>query len=242
MSTRREVIFSTLLPLIGSLGSRSSFATAPIDAVIAIEKQIATRRISGKPVSATWLANSMRSNLDPIGQRIAVFELVRRVPYRLTAWTGDPDSLFNAEKGDCRHKAAAGRRLLNELGFQARQIVVVFDWANLPIPPDILNLLPDTKSFHDSVEVRVDGRWVVMDPTWDPALKAAGFPIMTSWGGVGPTLEVTAARNPIVRFENLPKNVDLYEYFQIGRPQRKRTQLFNRAFNAWLDRVRTAQT
>lgn len=176
MSTRREVIFSTLLPLIGSLGSRSSFATAPIDAVIAIEKQIATRRISGKPVSATWLANSMRSNLDPIGQRIAVFELVRRVPYRLTAWTGDPDSLFNAEKGDCRHKAAAGRRLLNELGFQARQIVVVFDWANLPIPPDILNLLPDTKSFHDLC--RGQSRWSLGSHGSDvgPGSEGCGLP------------------------------------------------------------------
>lgn len=240
MFTRRGIIFSTLLPLISVLGPHSPLAAAPIDVVIAMEGQIAARREGGKPITATWLARGLKGNLDPIGQRVAVFELVRRVSYRLTAWTGDPDSLFNADKGDCRHKAAAGRRLLNELGFQARQVVVVFDWANLPIPPNILNLLTDTKSFHDSVEVRLDDRWVIMDPTWDPALRAAGFPIMASWDGIGPTLEVTAAKNPVVRFEDIPKNVDLYEYFQIGRPQRKRTQLFNRAFNAWLDQVRTA--
>ncbi len=242
MSTRREVILSTLLPLVSILGSRSSLAAAPIDVVITMEKQIAARRAMGKPVIATWLADRLRSELDPVGQRVAVFELVRRAPYRLTAWTGDPDSLFNAGKGDCRHKAAAGRRLLNELGFQARQVMVVFDWANLPIPPEILKILPDTKSFHDSVEVRLGDRWVIMDPTWDPALKTAGFPIMSSWGGIGPTLEVTNASNPIVRFENLPKNVDLYEHFRIGRPRRKRTQLFNRAFNAWLEQVRAAQS
>lgn len=240
MLTRRNLILSAILPMLGTFGARSSYAAEPIDIVVDMERAIAGRRQAGKPVDAAWIASFYRQSLDEIGQRIAAFELVRRIPYRLTRWTGDPDSLFNTQKGDCRHKAAAARRLFEKLGFQARQVMVVFDWANLPIPSRILQILPDTKSFHDSVEVRLGGKWMIVDPTWDPGLKAAGFPIMEKWDGVSPTLEVTTAQNPVVRFDELGKNVDLYAYFKIARPQRKRTLEFNRAFNGWLEEVRAA--
>jgi len=84
----------------------------------------------------------------------------------------------------------------------------------------------------------VDGVSIIVDPTWDPALAAAGFPILPAWDGVSPTAPVTNGSLTVIRPGDVPNGANLYEHFGIRWPVRERTLAFNRAFNAWTDTFR----
>ena len=218
---------------------RPGWAQTPAAGIEEMEQEIATRRASGRPVTCDWV-------VELIGQRpavevaICVFELVRRIPYRLGRWSGDPDSLFNLGAGDCRHKAAAQRRTMSRAGLSVRPVKVLFNWADLPIPSEILSILSETRGFHDTVEVNVSERWMLADATWDPPLARVGFPVMASWGGMTPTLGVTEGALQIFREGGLPADANPYDYFGVRWPERARTNEFNTALNAWMQSVREA--
>lgn len=236
MLNRRQFVASAGTLLMASPLSIAVAATDPSARISSAERKLA--QMVGKPVSPDFVLSALGTDLSPPEKRIAIFELVRRVPYKLTAWSGDPDSLFSLGRGDCRHKAAAATRLLRKAGFKADQVLVAFNWADLPIPRDMLDLLTDTRSFHDTVHVSIDGRPTLFDATWDPALGLAGFPVMASWDGSRSTLPVTKGDIKLVNRAEIPKNSSLYEHFGFRWPKRERTLAFNRRFNAWTDAIR----
>ncbi|MBL8579864.1 MAG: transglutaminase domain-containing protein [Mesorhizobium sp.] len=208
--------------------------------VSGVEAEIARLRSTGKAISSKWVAGQLGETLTAQERRVAGFEVVQNVPYKLTSWTGDPDSLFNLGRGDCRHKANAMIRVLRAWKMEARPIQVLFDWASLPIPANILANLAETRGIHDSVEVMIDGKYVLIDPTWDPALAKVGFPVLAEWDGITPTLPIADDANVIIRQGDLKAGTNIYAYFGL-KPERKRTIAFNRAFNAWTDEFRMAQ-
>lgn len=220
-----------------------AFAQAPsgsgiVTRVTGMEREILRRRSDGSPLGADWIASGLGDGLSSRERRIAVFQLVQNVPYKLTVWKGDPDSLFSLGRGDCRHKSNALVRLMRAFKFEARPVRVPFDWADLPIPSSVLEPLLETRGIHDSVEVKIDGTFVLVDPTWDPALAIAGFPVLSDWDGMAPTMPITSQASIVVRPGDLKAGTDLFAHFGIKWPQRERTLAFNRAFNAWTDEVR----
>lgn len=213
-----------------------------LDARIAnIQRGLQAQRADGKTPSCKWIAEQLQVGLTARDQRIAAFKIVQGVPYKLTAWTGDPDSLFAIDRGDCRHKSAALLQLMRAWKFDARPVRVPFDWADLPIPRSVLQPLAETRGFHDTVEVKVDGKMILVDPTWDLVLGKTGFPVLANWNGVDPTLAITPRAKVIMRQGDIKAGTDLYAYFGFKWPERKRTLAFNRGFNAWTDELRARE-
>ncbi len=91
-------------------------------------------------------------------------------------------SLFQQGFGDCRHKAAAAERLLTDGGITAKRKLVRFDWADLPVPADILAILPQTQGFHDTVAFELQGKTYLFDAT-GYGLARSGFPGDAFWDG-----------------------------------------------------------
>lgn len=212
-----------------------------VDTLVAgVGAEIERRRAGKKPIPASWIAGQLGEGLGPRERRIAAFKVVQDIPYKLTTWTGDPDSLFSLGRGDCRHKANGLLRLLKVWKMEARPIQVLFDWASLPIPAEIMSNLVETRGVHDSVEVKIDGKFVLMDPTWDRPLGSVGFPVLSKWDGVSPTLPIAPNANVILRPGDLKPGTNVFAYFGL-KPERKRTLAFNKAFNAWSDEVRAGQ-
>lgn len=237
---RRTFLFSSALAVLAS--ARAEAAEQPkqtLDKLIAdLQSEMTTRRAQGSSIAANWIAKRLQTDLTGSDRRIAAFYIIRNVPYKLTAWTGDPNSLFALDRGDCRHKSAALITLMRACKFDARPVQVPFDWADLPIPKSVLEPLAETRGIHDTVEVKVDGTWILVDPTWDPALAKAGFPVLANWNGLEPTLPITPRATIIVRRGDLKAGTDLFAHFGIKWPERERTLAFNRAFNAWTDALR----
>lgn len=206
-------------------------------AVAEIRTALNARREAGGVPSNDWVLLQIRNRLSGRDALSAAHELVANTPYLVSRWTGDPNELFAIGKGDCRHKAAALTALLRGLDQDAAIRLVVFDWADLPIPAEILSIFPDTRSIHDCVEVQIDGDAVLVDATWDAPLASAGFPHTWRWDGVSATVGVTTGRTTLVDRDILGTS-GVYETYGIPRPVLQTTQTFNRAFNEWLDNLR----
>lgn len=101
--------------------------------------------------------------------------------------------------------------------------------------------LAETRGFHDTVEVRINGKMTLVDPTWDPVLAKAGFPFLANWDGIESTPAITPRANGVIRQGDFKAGTDLYAHFGIRWPERARTLAFNRAFNAWTDELRARE-
>jgi hypothetical protein len=240
MNRRKFLLGAGAMTLAPASAIANNHPSGLVGRIAALEREMIAQRSGGKSVTSAWIVQRLGTDLTERDRRIAAFTLVRNIPYRLTAWTGDPDSLFVNERGDCRHKSAALLRLMRAWRFDAEPVRVLFDWADLPIPKAVLQALAETRGFHDTVEVRINGRMVLVDPTWDSVLAKAGFPYLANWDGVQPTPAVTPRADVIVRRRDFKPGTDLYAHFGIQWPQRERTLAFNRAFNAWTDGLRAS--
>ena len=242
MNRRMFLIGAGLTAFAPAYAVAQSQTSEPLDPRVAeLEREMATLRAEGKPISTGWVAGKLEAGLTDRDRRVAAFKIVQNLPYRLTAWTGDPDSLFANGRGDCRHKSAALLRLMRARKFDARPIQLPFDWADLPIPKAVLAPLAETRGFHDTVEVRINGKMTLVDPTWDPVLAKAGFPFLANWDGIESTPAITPRANGVIRQGDFKAGTDLYAHFGIRWPERARTLAFNRAFNAWTDELRARE-
>ena len=125
---------------------------------------------------------------------IEIFEKVQKIPYRVCKY--DENKINeNLERGDCRHKHFLLKKLLEQKGFKVKEMKVIFNWADLPIPQEILEILKsETIWDHGSLKVQIDNKWIKVDCTWDLALAKAGFPITKDWDGISDTQQVTEGK------------------------------------------------
>ena len=238
--SRRRLITAcaTAVVLLATSARAQTIGDIVAERVQEIEREMNRRRMAGSPLPSEWFAERLAPGLDARQRRIAAFHLLQRIPYKLTAWNNDPDSLFSLGRGDCRHKSAAIRRLMRLLGYRAELVQLPFDWADLPIPRDVLSPLTETRGIHDAVEVVIDGERRLVDPTWDPPLGTVGFPVLEVWDGVSSTPFITPRATTIVRAGDIPEGRSIYDQFKIAWPKREKTLAYNRAFNDWSDQVR----
>ncbi|MEU1221341.1 hypothetical protein [Streptomyces microflavus] len=129
-----------------------------------------------------------------IAQRIRLFEQARAVPYG-TNGAHRGSELLTARCGDCLAKSDYLRTEFAALGLTVRPVRWLY---HLPPQPAEVALLPSREDVHTAVEVNIDGTWVLVDATHDPALACAGF-IVADWDGVTSTPGAYPVKGPIWR-------------------------------------------
>ena len=185
------------------------------------------------------IMRNLTEGLDAVSARKKLFEFVQGFPYKLIHHEPrDGVELYDTETGDCRHKREALLHLLGEYGEDVRRTAVLFDWADLPIPDKILGIKKSsgTKGFHSGMDVKIGGKWVRVDPTWDPPLAGLGFPVTLGWDGVSPTKNATNGSTVAHPHGSYEKLSDLYEQHGLRYPVLSETHRFNDAFNDWLSK------
>lgn len=198
----------------------------------------------GRENLVQWNLQTILSNLTegllPVEARQILFEFVRDFPYKLLRWTPRRGiELYDEESGDCRHKREALYYLYEIRGSKVRKVAVVFDWADLPIPKEILNKLKKsgTKSLHSGLEIEIDGKFVYVDATWDKDLSKLGFPVTQNWDGINPTRDVSNAECIKVSHGEYTNQQALAAQHGI-RFIESETEAFNQALNAYLEKFR----
>ncbi len=189
------------------------------------------------------IANNLTEGLDKKRAMIKLFEFVQSYPYQIRP-VGDTSregvDLYDLEEGDCRHKRNALYALLESKGYEVRKVAIVFDWKDLPVPKEILDLRRQsgTRAFHSGMDVKIKGKWVAIDPTWDKDLIEAGFPVNENWDGESPMKNVTFGECTRVQHDEYEKISDLYGKFDIPYPVQSENQAFVQALNEWLKKQR----
>jgi hypothetical protein len=117
-----------------------------------------------------------------IALRVEAFRSVQNLEYRF-------DLEDRARDQSCRGKAGKLVHALTGLNLAAAQICCRFRWVDTGLPQELVVRFPHRESQHWFVRMKVPetGREIDIDPTWDPALRQAGFPV-AEWDGLNPTL------------------------------------------------------
>src|SRR3989344_5042537 len=91
---------------------------------------------------------------------IELFTIVRDIPYRIP---------LNEQEANntCHGKSKLLCDLLNAYGFTARLRACSFFWSKLPLPEQLKKLIKEDKGFHTFVELELNGKWIVLDPSFD---------------------------------------------------------------------------
>lgn len=132
--------------------------------------------------------------LDPQQSRIAIFEHIRNIPYSLSVHMTDPktapEQLLFIGKGYCGPKHYLLAAMYRKLGLEVVFATFPFLWndPDLRYPPDLRTLAAAVPiAYHLACRVRINGRWVLVDATWDPPLAGGGFPVNEHWDGISET-------------------------------------------------------
>lgn len=130
----------------------------------------------------------MKNNL------VETFEKVQKISYKVCKYD-ESEIDENLKEGDCRHKHFLLKKLLEKEGFRVKDVKVIFDWNDLPIPKEILATLNNKTLWdHNSLKVMINNKWVMVDCTWNPELEKKGFPITNNWDGKSDTKQVTEGK------------------------------------------------
>lgn len=101
----------------------------------------------------------------------AIFDEIRARPYTVSTAPG-----VRAE--NCYFKGTELIERLNALGYKTRSVIGDTYWDAQLLPKQIIGLeSPDFQCTHFWCEVELDGKWVALDPSYDPPLAAHGFPV-----------------------------------------------------------------
>lgn len=132
--------------------------------------------------------------LDLRQSRISIFEHIRDIPYSLSVRMTDsrtaPEAILSAGKGYCGPKHYLLAEMYRRLGLEVVFATFPFLWndPDLRYPPDLRTLAAAVPiAYHLACRVRINGKWVLVDATWGPALAKGGFPANDNWDGLSET-------------------------------------------------------
>lgn len=163
---------------------------------------------------------------------IELYREVNSVPYAFSV-PRNPDLLFQKNKGICSEKNMFLAKQFHDMGIPVRFVLMYFDWNAMPVPKELVTTRKWYLDLHLAIQVNVDGRWLLVDATWDPALKAAGLEMTENWDGMSDT------KIGVPALGRLPIPFIAYQPFKLLlRVREKGDPAFQRAFNEYVQKIR----
>lgn len=132
----------------------------------------------------------------PLEQNIVrLFENVRDIPFG-SMGSRDPEDVYEKNMGTCSGKNLLLRELYDEIGIETKDMLTLHRFNDLVWFPthsypllqlpaeveEILNVGP-LYDFHNYTRIRVNGKWINVDATFDKPLNKYGFVVNENWNG-----------------------------------------------------------
>ncbi len=145
-------------------------------------------------------------------------------------------------EGSCSPKHFLLGRMLTMLDIPVQYATYPFLWHDLKLHyPDPLRALAQNMpvEYHVACRACIDNKWVLLDATWDRALKAGGFAVNEDWDGESDTLNAVNPLNEILH-DNVRQRED---YVRLKKEHMSDECIdvqdeFYRLFSRWLADLR----
>jgi arylamine N-acetyltransferase len=160
---------------------------------------------------------------------IKEFEKIRDIPYRIPLSLEEPDEC-------CSGKADMLFKILKKSGYDVRYRICTFRWSDLDLPKEIQNISHDDESSHAYLEVNINGKWKIVDATWDKKLK--GIFNINEWDGKSDT-EIAVPVRECLSPEKSTKYIKHTSTPEAIAADLKVNREFYQAFNKWLNTKRS---
>jgi len=95
---------------------------------------------------------------------IELFEEIKNIKYEIPL-------KFTLNNSACSWKIILLKNNLNKLWIKSNYRICSFYWKDLNLPKEILNIPHDDFSSHVFLEIQLEGKMIILDPTWDSWLK-----------------------------------------------------------------------
>ena len=183
---------------------------------------------------------------SPREARISVFEHIRDIPYAIVPELRDPKvgakKILEIRQGGCQPKHYLLGLCFGKLGIPVKYATYEFRWWNpvIPYPEGLKRLTKElSPAYHLAIKAKIEGRWVLVDATWDPPLAKLGFPVNDRWDGVSDTRN---AVRPVAETEHATQEERYhYEMRKRGLLSEKDKKLYSefiQKFNEWISENR----
>jgi len=185
-----------------------------------------------------YIYHSLISNENnSVIKRKLIFTYVRDIQYSLSFWKID-DVLKN-KKGNCYWKSRLLAELLKLDGYSIRFCLARYKLANYP---EEVKYIPNQIDYHHFIEVKVNWKWITVDPTYDKWLCSSNF-IVNEWDWINPT-ELSVKPIDLKIWKKANKDFDI-EYNIFNQEIDKaivdfpiETNLYSKKFEEYLIKIR----
>ncbi len=133
-------------------------------------------------------------SLSSKSARISIYQHIRDIPYVIVPELRDPKTgpsgMIRMNKGSCVPKHFLMALMMGELVLPVKYVTYLFNWNDpaIKFPPALKKVAKNMPiTAHLATKVNIDGRWTLVDATYDLPLKKAFFPVNESWDGVSDT-------------------------------------------------------
>ncbi len=92
------------------------------------------------------------------------FNSIRDIPYRLSL-------VWEEENLSCIGKHERFMKAASAEGYSVRHRLCSFRWSECGLPEEIISIPHKDESVHSFCEICIDGKWIVVDLTWDWGLR-----------------------------------------------------------------------
>lgn len=190
--------------------------------------------------------NEWTAGKNALGARISVFNHIRDISYGILPELRDPVSgparMLELRVGSCVPKHFLMFRLFEKLEIPVKYATYLFTWDDPKIkyPPDLLKIVKDMpQGTHLACQAYLNDRWVLVDATFENALKKYGFPVTESWDGVSDTKNAVKPIREIVH-ESLEERIEYVTGFKKSwnEVQTRAYEAFPPVLNKWLSSLR----
>jgi len=176
--------------------------------------------------------------LSPREQRISIFSHIRNIPYAIIPdWEGSSDlvkMMITHNRGWCGPKHILLIWMFQKLNIHIEYVIIPFRWKDQQVkyPPSLQNIVSYLPAvYHLCSKAFLDDKWCLLDVTWDPLLRKAGFPINDPWDGISETLPAVISTNSV---KEKPKS-------NSSSQKMIKTVEFTHYLNKWLEEVRISE-
>lgn len=156
------------------------------------------------------------------------FRKIRDIPYRIPL---SPDEIDDC----CSGKSIRLFNILKNAGYNVRYRICTFLWSDLNLPNKVKKISHKDNTSHEFIEVEIDGRWIIVDSTWDKSLKSIF--LINDWDGKSDTNVAVPIKEILSPGESLEyiKNISTKKAVIVDL---ERNAKFYKAFNDWLEEIR----